>query len=209
MLDRVLNRLDGSGRGVFWWFWLFLVMTYTTDITDRYDIEDPRHHAIFWGGIIFGILSGIIIWKILGKEKLSAVKSVVIALQGLAVIFILSFFLGLLPFVILLALDFEPPKAAAIPVSVLCYLTGLFLGGCYVGLKIKRLILFWISFIAGLTCLVMIGGASVDFWAMAYTMLLTPAFIGSYLGYRHSSKKADDGADGGAVADNTAALSEG
>lgn len=190
-------------------------------------MEDlPRSRfSVVMGGIILCILVGIVVWKILRKEKLSPVKNAVIALQGLMLFPWLSSIWGAILAVLIILppqLVFRwAPGAAPLMIAVeLSCLAGSFFGGCFAALRIKRLILFW-SLLTIVWFYVMVtrdSGALMYFVMEANSEvaskfvragMLGLAIYGSYLGYRHSLKKADDGADGGAVVGNVAAPSEG
>ena len=231
MLDKLMRFLDAddrADRAVYVFSWVVLTIYCALGIASSRTMQslpDWRESAAL-GGAVLCIVVGIVVWKILRMERLSRVKNAVIALQGLLLFPWLSAILGMFlgSFIILLLhllFRWDPLVSTGLVIAVnLSLLAGCFFGGCFAGLKIKRLVLFWsLPTIAWLYFMATRGSGSLMYYAIeAYAEIamnfvragmLGLAIYGSYLGRRYSSGKADDGIDSGADGENAIAVSEG
>jgi hypothetical protein len=211
-----LDECDGT---VFYGFWFFFVLGIPFDFAKKYDaMADPRYVGL---ALVGCALAGIIIWRILKKERFSPIRNVVVALQGLIFFPSLFFILTMVPFLLLMLpstlLGFSSAERymeALFSVGLtLGPLIGLFLGGCFVGLRIRRLVPFWGVLAAGWFCFLLtkhMGGTNVlaedpgISGGMGMVVALAASIFGSHLGRRYAMETAHQPADGG----NKKALTE-
>jgi hypothetical protein len=193
MLDRLLGRLDAGDKIIFWFFWVpFVVMLISGKIGRHFypTPHPPYSSGLLLGSIVVLVVAGRLVWKVLCIERFSTLKNIVVGMQGLV----------LLPFILIVPgaliemgvkallrlLNLHPDTAAAVSgiPSGLCLMIGLFLGGCFFGLRFRRLIFIW-----GIAIAVLIYAITDTFPSILQGFFLAGMLgsfmLGCYLGNRY------------------------
>ena len=184
-LERIIRSSDKRDKTVFWLFWLIFVFQIPFKIAEKYagDVINLRF-PLDWALILGPILLGIIGWKILKWERISSLKNGVVGVQGLILFVFFSFVIAMSSLMVLdLIFDLNriPRSLGMIPFG-LFIVSGFFLGGCWLGFRIRKmiaLIIVWSLIVVGLLYR---GGLGEPGF---YGFILIPGLLGTYLGTRH------------------------
>ncbi|RJP74513.1 MAG: hypothetical protein C4532_02255 [Candidatus Abyssobacteria bacterium SURF_17] len=208
ILEKTLRSLDAHEKTIFWVFVVYvLILPPGPWLHEKYggiDAEGfPRQWdvAIFFGILVLGIVVGTIVWHALQKEKLRAIKNVVVGLQGFVLFTKLTLIVlgGIMTGFGVLSSELEEhtwnffPKGALTAVAwfiILLIPLGVFVGGCWVGFKNSRLVFLW--------CIV---GTTICYYDLVQKMLpldfeggihlviiVGASILGGYLGDRCSQR---------------------
>ncbi len=203
-----MSWLDKNEGGVFGGFWIVFVVGSSLRIAEKhFPIDDPQisgpqiEQLVLFVGCI---LAGIIIWKILKRERLTPIRNIIVALQGLVLFPFILLFLIMVPLLLIMAAAhliggsflgalMEALSCITFPLVILA---GLFVSGCFVGLRIRRLAPFWCVLAAvGIYFL----GANYPGTATAAVIItaFALAVFGSHLGRRYATETASEIPNGG------------
>lgn len=186
-LRKIIGFSDKQDRIVFWLFWVLFSLSGPVWIAENFfaaGVDDLRY-PFHWAFLVGPIFVGIPVWKLLKCDRISAIRNVVLGVQGLILFASISFvcWLGSMGLFGLIS-DFDRRFSflAIIP-FVVFILPGLFFGGCWLGFKIRSmltLIIIWSIIIVGL-----LFRANFGIFGLRIVVALAPALIGAYLGGSH------------------------
>lgn len=184
----LIYRYEGF---IFWFFWLLCLWPYLGRGLNRY-FEGSR--GSYFLLFVLYIAVGIFIQTILNRKSFSSLKAAVLGLQGF-VAFPTFFLLFGIIFVLLIlnGIFHIEPNVYVLGIALgSLFLTGSFLGGCWLGYRLQRMIVVWL--VAGFILFLVFTSSDGYLFGLAKSGLLgfiafAPAIVGAYIGIKYLSEK--------------------